>query len=663
MIKQNIDIIKQYISGDRAFATVKEIINYHRVQASPGYREAALYCHEYMADNGIEARILEFEASDHAKYWQQRMFKEWSIKGASLSLIYPERHELADFGENCMSVIQRSLPADFREKPLDIVCLDKGSDPAAYEEIDLKGKIIFIDGDYSKYVDWAVYDKGAVGIITDAMPVMSIIRDRHDLPDATNNVSFKWNAMEKLPLLFGFVLTPRLGDMLRKICAKVSQDFTLGKSDKKYPQAVGYVDAEFYDGHIEDVEAMIKGETDEEIIISAHLCHPRSCANDNASGASAAMEAIRTLNRLISEGRLKRPKRTLRAVLIPEFTGVYAYLSSREAELGKIMAAINLDMVGGKQSEIFGPLIVMSQPDACPSFVKDTALYILDEIKREMQMLALGDFVSTFTSSSVRFSTGSDHSIFADPTVGVPCLALTQWPDKTYHTSQDTLDKIDPKMLERSALLTAAYAYTLADLSVDDCRIIMNRGKQSYAESVAEIYGRFVTKEADGEKTAAMAAYRLELFSKSCQDYLRFFAGEEADAVAKLISEEISWAEEFTESFRKIAGWPDKTNNTAISLKKYSAIPKRLFKGPLIATGYEHWLSDEAKSAYDSLKSEYPDCGSLDSSIVYWCDGKRSIWEINDKIDCERDLNNVEYVEKYINVLRMAGLVEVTAGH
>ena len=150
MIKQNIDIIKQYISGDRAFATVKEIINYHRVQASPGYREAAEYCLRYMTDNGIEARIVEFEAADGVKYWQQHMFQEWSIKGAALSLIYPEKHELADFGENCMSVIQRSLPADFRQEPLDIVWLDKGSDPANYEGIDLERKIIFVDDDYNK---------------------------------------------------------------------------------------------------------------------------------------------------------------------------------------------------------------------------------------------------------------------------------------------------------------------------------------------------------------------------------------------------------------------------------------------------------------------------------------------------------------------------------
>jgi Zn-dependent M28 family amino/carboxypeptidase len=43
------------------------------------------------------------------------------------------------------------------------------------------------------------------------------------------------------------------------------------------------------------VTARLAGESEREILVVSHLCHPRPGANDNASGAAAALEAARTL--------------------------------------------------------------------------------------------------------------------------------------------------------------------------------------------------------------------------------------------------------------------------------------------------------------------------------------------------------------------------------
>ena len=77
------------------------------------------------------------------------------------------------------------------------------------------------------------------------------------------------------------------------------------------------------------MEAWIPGETQEEVLMTAHLCHPRSSVNDNASGAASAIEAMGVLQSLIDEGVLEKPRRTIRLLLIPEFTGTYAYLEER----------------------------------------------------------------------------------------------------------------------------------------------------------------------------------------------------------------------------------------------------------------------------------------------------------------------------------------------
>src|SRR6202047_778299 len=67
---------------------------------------------------------------------------------------------------------------------------------------------------------------------------------------------------------------------------------------------------------------------DEEIAFSCHLDHQRPGANDNASGCVAILEVARTLQKLISEGKLTRPARTIRFYWPPEIEGTMALLNS-----------------------------------------------------------------------------------------------------------------------------------------------------------------------------------------------------------------------------------------------------------------------------------------------------------------------------------------------
>ena len=97
-------------------------------------------------------------------------------------------------------------------------------------------------------------------------------------------------------------------------------------------KAHGYIKAELYEGFLDNAVATIPGETDEEVIVIAHICHPEPSANDNASGCGAAMEAARAIKKLIDDGVLTKPKRTIRFTLVPEMAGSYSYLAEREEE-------------------------------------------------------------------------------------------------------------------------------------------------------------------------------------------------------------------------------------------------------------------------------------------------------------------------------------------
>src|SRR6185369_16691866 len=70
--------------------------------------------------------------------------------------------------------------------------------------------------------------------------------------------------------------------------------------------------------------------------------------------------------------------------------------------------------------------------------------------------------------AEVPYSGGSDHAVFVDPSIGVPCPLLIHWPDRYYHSSYDTADRVDPRALALSVRCAATYAWTLATTGADE---------------------------------------------------------------------------------------------------------------------------------------------------------------------------------------------------
>ena len=67
------------------------------------------------------------------------------------------------------------------------------------------------------------------------------------------------------------------------------------------------------------------------------------------SGCISILEAARTLKRLIAQGTLPPPRRSLRFVWPPEIEGSLIYLVSL-GDTSHIKANVHLDMVGGAGS-------------------------------------------------------------------------------------------------------------------------------------------------------------------------------------------------------------------------------------------------------------------------------------------------------------------------
>ncbi len=641
------ELLQSTIDPKRLYTGVKEVSSFHRIQASTGFRAAANYCKNAFDQLGIDAKIISYDANPETWYLQNKMFMEWDLKSAWLKLEDPELL-LCDAQAEPISLIQKSYPADFTDG-VDLVYLSKGNCPDEYAEVDLKGKMIFVRDAFNDYVGWAIKEKGAIGIVTDAMRTVPGIRTRHDLYESLNYTSFWWTHAEDEPKTFGFVLSPKMGDQLAELCLKQEQAFEKGEKDSPYLKVSGKVETRLYPGAIEVVEACLPGETDEEVLLSAHLCHPKSSCNDNASGVSAVMEVLRSLKWLMNQGKIKKNKRTIKVILIPEFTGTYAYLSdSRTYE--KVIGAMNLDMVGGKQTRFYGPITLTSLPNSTPSFINDLSSLCLDYAAKEVPNLA-GQLVSKTNHTFESFCGGSDHTVFSDPTIGVPCCMLGQWPDLNYHTATDTLDVIDPEVLAFSCRTAALFAYTLSNLSLDDVKEIQNKAHVNLSRRLADAAELVLDGQLNNVQASAYLSQIENFFTKSAEDLKRA-----ADVDDVMIGKEKQWIKQSVSQMKEYLNVED------AELKITDGrIFERTYKGPI------HSLKDCADLHPETkpLLKNYQDCISeskisahqFETLAQYYMDGKRTVSEIAQLLACDLLTECHEAVSKFCELLKAMKLV------
>ena len=680
MLKGLIELLGREISGDTAFGFVSEISRHHRIQASPGMRAAVNYALETLRGHGVEATVKEYPADGETYFWSSLMFREWSCRDAELRLTEPaeEARHLARWSDSRFSLIQRSHPTPGGCCDAELVVLENGEEEADYRNVDVEGKLVVTNGDVGRVYEMAVERRGALGIIYDGMRTFPPIRREGDLDDALQYTSFWWSGGEKP--CFGFVISPRTGRWLRRL---IDDRRKKGEPVKAWAK----VDSQLIDGTIENAVAKIRGESDEEVVIVAHICHPQPSANDNASGTGAAMEAMRALQRLITMGALPRPKRTIRLTLVPEMTGTYAWLADNETKIPNMVAAINLDMVGENQNLCGGPLIVEKTPESMPSFVNSLTEAIFDEIKAEGKNLGGTANYALFKHAVTPFSGGSDHYIYSDPSVGVPCPMLIQWPDKFYHTSFDTIDKVDPEMLRKVALMTATYAYFIANAGDGEAIWLANEVSARLKGYIISSMRKLVSDAINSAKQESESKSRLAKALSTLRersDYNADRAVEALKTVRRLMPKSAEYEElesrlisnlrEAAENERRLAEEAitvyarSRNINVDGEVKKgldqlqaeaARIFPRRLFRGPPSTTSWVRKLSSQDRDALWRLEKGHKESRILETLAMYWADGERSLLEISRLVELEAGRSDLEYLLEQFRFLEKMGLIEL----
>ena len=260
-------------------------------------------------------------------------------------------------------------------------------------------------------------------------------------------------------------------------------------------------------------------------MLTAHGQEEKFSANDDNSGCANLLEIGRALARLIREGKLPRPTRDIRFWWVNEINAEYEYFAMHPEERAKMLANINQDMVGAKQSAGSRVQHISRTPWSRPSYLNDVIESIATMVMRgnsaylnagetgvpqpfSKPILAHLGTRERFAAEVVPYFDSTDHLVFNDALVGVPGVTLTNWPDDFIHSSDDDLWQIDATQLQRNAFIVAASAWYLATLGPEQLPVLVSQVHGQSQNEMAQAYARaaeMLTLDPAGERDAVYA--------------------------------------------------------------------------------------------------------------------------------------------------------------
>jgi aminopeptidase-like protein len=193
------------------------------------------------------------------------------------------------------------------------------------------------------------------------------------------------------------------------------------------------IDASLEDGHLTYGEFLHRGKLDDEVLLSAHVCHP-SLANDNCSGLAVLTQLAKRISAL-------KTRYSYRFLFAPGTIGAIAWLARNEASAGKIKHGLIVSCIG----DAGGPTYKKSRRGN--AVVDRAMMHVLRHAGGSPNII---DF----------FPYGYDERQYCSPGFDLPVGLFQRSQFATfpeYHTSADNLDFIKPEHLGHSyRLITRA---------------------------------------------------------------------------------------------------------------------------------------------------------------------------------------------------------------
>jgi len=655
-------------SGETAWNTIMETGGYNKDRLSDEYAGTfyeAQYIFDQLDHYGLAgAEIVRFPGRT---VWDGVKGELWETS--------PTRQKLASYRDMTAMLAKGSNTADVEAE---LLWIGRGT-KKELDGVDVAGKIVVTEGDIGSVHRAACVNGEAAGVVA--------ISQSRSLFDPTQ---IPWRGIsggrDDRPAKFGFWLTARDGLLLKNRLLRDEKITVRAQVEsKREPYEYQVVVC-----HIPGTDAGA-----DEIIFSAHLFEgiTKQGANDNKSGSAAILEVARTLKTLIAEGRLRPPRRTIRFIWAPEYSGTMRWVEVNKEIMARTLCNINMDMVGEWLSRHQAVLCLKRTTFGNAHYVNDVVehyLRFVGDATRER----LGSYRSSsrlprrivaptgadepFYYSIESHFGSSDHEVFNDWSTQVPGIMLIAWPDKWFHTSGDRVDKADPTQLKRIVAIGAAAAYTIASadesIAIGIAAQTAGNGSRRLAEQFAA-----AADDLDGATAETLAERKQRAWSRveaavnnekaTLQSILELAADSEAVA---------AYVEEMKQTFhtlgsahlaavdthaaiiaKRLGAAPAERATTDLERKASLLIPVKTRK--VFECGYGDYreliaaLPKDEKDKRPYSRRKIASTGELHALI----DGKRDVLGIKKALDAQYTrITELQSVLNYLEILELAGLVE-----
>jgi aminopeptidase-like protein len=241
--------------------------------------------------------------------------------------------------------------------------------------------------------------------IHQSMPLAELKQHLFTLPNQPDWIPYRTSYYKET---WGFCLTQRQLDSL---------------PDGQYEVVI---DSTLEDGSLTYGECFLPGESQEEVILSTHCCHP-SLANDNLSGIALATHLARHLQ--------DSPRRySYRFLFIPGTIGAITWLARNTEKTSRIRHGLVLTGVGDSGN------LAYKKTRQGNAEIDRAAAHVLRHSGQDPQILDFSPY-------------GYDERQFCSPGINLTVGRISRTPHGTfpeYHTSADNLNFIHPAKLGES---------------------------------------------------------------------------------------------------------------------------------------------------------------------------------------------------------------------
>jgi aminopeptidase YwaD len=449
--QQQMNAIINEASGERAMHHVLQLVPYQFVRPPSEYQG-------HFRESEVMARLATEYGFSHVAIEDFPTGQTWQPVVGELWITAPRAEKIYDLHDIPESVASTNANGDISG---DLIAVGQGT-AQDFASKDVKGKFVLslapggLGGVYARAVAG-----GAIGIL--GISAIGAGDRAVDYPD-----QIVWTTVTAQPGTAAWALSPKKARALETLLAR-GQKVTIRSINK----------SEQVPNKQEIVHAEIAGDgsTTQEVAIGGHLFegYIKQGANDDNSGCALTLEVGRAYIKLINEGKLPKPKRTINFQWVQEISGTRQWLDAHPEKAKAIIGDLNFDMEALRLTLSRSYWILQRTPDTFPSYLSDVGQSFMEyvsDLTRERVRYRGNGYAPSWNITSPNGSNdafyikidqhygSSDHVTYMQ--YGIPAVMFITWPDMWYHSSQDTPDKQDPTQYKRAAVVAIGALATLA---------------------------------------------------------------------------------------------------------------------------------------------------------------------------------------------------------